>query len=154
MGHKMSVEFKNDVNYILDYECNKLDLSERRGSTDYIDFINVEELGDNDIMKGIDICSRKFFIFKASVIFSDGSVTRTCTTFFQRYTGDENVWQTGSTNITSLLYTEGGTSDQQINFVKRLIYGKEIVLNVNEINNLRLCCYPTESVKVILGHEL
>jgi len=71
-------------------DCPVLDIGDRRGSTDYIDFISEDEL-THPIMKGIDTLNRPFFCLRFTV--KTDKETRTAyRTFFQRYTSNKHTW--------------------------------------------------------------
>lgn len=154
---------KSYASDILNYDCNILDIKNRMGGTGYIDFIKSKELNNNDIMKGKDMHERPFFVLKATYIHNNGNVTHTISTFFQRYTSDNNLWVSCGMYM-NLLHSEGGLSEKQLCFVKELIYNKEVILDFDKIKELRLNCYPNplfpnEPVdlnlcpsKVVFGH--
>ena len=56
------------MSYVLFYDCydtiqNSLDIGERMGMTDYIDFLTQDEVPKN-VMKGVDYYRRKFITIK------------------------------------------------------------------------------------------
>ena len=73
-----------------------LNLENRRGLTDYIDFLVPEDMS-HSIMKGIDAYRRPFVAFKIRTQkASEGSTLHVCT-FFQRYSDDNASWAYGTT---------------------------------------------------------
>ena len=79
-----------------------LNLENRMGLTDYIDFLVPEDMS-HSIMKGIDAYRRPFVAFKVRAVRasegpsgSTGSSLHVCT-FFQRYSDDTESWAYGCT---------------------------------------------------------
>lgn len=149
---------------IFDYDCETLDIGNRIGNTGYIDIIREEETYNNNIMKGIDKHFRKFIVMKASFIYSYECVDCTFSTVFQRYSDDNNTWVCCGHYGKILLFTEGGISEKQSEFLKELVYNKSVDLTLEKITELRLNCYPYPTyldevidpnlcpIKVIIGH--
>ncbi len=116
-----------------------LDIGDRQGHTDYIDFINPSEL-THPIMLGIDILKRPFIVIKAIGTLNDEMVKFT-ETFFQRYTENQSLW-VGACAGKMFLDTTGGMTDKHFDIVRRLcnheIIDNIIDYNIGNINNLRL----------------
>ena len=66
-----------------------LDIGNRRGSTDYIDFITMDDVSTNSIMHGIDRFKRKFIVIK--LIVEDEKII--LQTIFQRYSDNKYEWR-------------------------------------------------------------
>lgn len=77
-------------------DCPVLDIGDRRGDTDYIDFIHVNELS-HPITKGIDCLNRKFFCLQFTITHEGHSKTQ-YQTFFQRYTSNKYKWVSARVN--------------------------------------------------------
>jgi hypothetical protein len=156
-------EYVKEISY---YDCEKLDINKRMGSTGYIDMIDVSELGENNMMKGIDMYNRTFYVIKATYVYKLDIFVPVFITIFQRYTGDNNLWVGACNEKKTLLYSTGGLKHFQLEFIKDLIYKKEINLDIDIIQNMRLDCYPNDKflgdpvdidlcpVKVVFGHIL
>ena len=104
-----------------DLECPNLDLGEREGWTQYIDFITWDEV-IAPVMKGIDCTGRKFIVIKFIV-----NQTRIMQTFFQRYTGGSG-WMGCGHATTNLIDTSGGLRDNQAEFIRNVIEEKRPIL--------------------------
>ncbi len=101
----------------------KLDIGERVGATDYIDFIRWKEV-TSPVMWGIDRFSRTFFVVKCIV----NGKHKLMQTFFQRYT-QGSQWQGCGHATTTFLETCGvGLSLDQINLIKDIIDNKKVYL--------------------------
>jgi len=100
-------------NLYYDLDCPILNVNQRMGWTSYIDFITWKEV-THPIMKGIDICRRKFIVIKMVV-----NQVRIMQTFFQRYTGGEG-WMGCGHATTNLIDTSGGMTAEQIEFIKKI----------------------------------
>lgn len=119
------------MSYNLYYECydsihNTLDIGDRRGMTDYIDFLTQDEVKKN-VMKGIDCYSRKFITIKIGGYDLDtGNFFRTGEVFFQRYTGEPDIM--GANFDGMFIWTVGGTTPVQYELIHDLLNGKLIKL--------------------------
>ena len=106
-----------------------LDIGIKNGSTGYLDFINPDNLGSNNIMKGIDTFSRHFIVFKAEFEYPNGFKKKTFTTFFQRYTSDELLWHCCGHHGVNLMDTGGGANNEQIKMLYELFSSGEYKIN-------------------------
>jgi hypothetical protein len=104
----------------------KLDIGDRRGSTDYIDFIRVEEL-TSPVMSGVDCMNRKFIVFKTENKFQ---------TFFQRYT-DGVLWM-GAGNGRPIMDTAGGINYDQAVFLRALYMIGRVDVGFDLVDRCRL----------------
>jgi hypothetical protein len=85
------------------------------GGTGYIDNMKVEDLGDSNVVKGVDIHGRRFISFKIQ----DGDRTRV-ETAFQRYSNTNDVWTSGG----SVGFTTGAFRDEDVERFNDLLAGK------------------------------
>ena len=101
----------------------KLEIYNRCGYTDYIDFLKWNEI-EAPIMYGIDCYGRSFIVIKFIIIETGKKIMQT---FFQRYTRGSS-WM-GCGHATSLLIdTIGGMSKDQIEFIQNIINGKNVTM--------------------------
>lgn len=138
------------------YGCPEITVAEDR-DTDYIDYIKVSDLGDNnDIVKGIDKHGRQFLTIKAQIEYSNGEKINTLTTFFKRYTEKYSVWC--STGKDELLFYCGAMSLSQHRLLKSLLENKNISVDEDISKQCHITCeyysnddkiYP---VSLSLGH--
>jgi hypothetical protein len=142
MGSTMSIEDRNTINKTLDginrITMEELDIGLKCGSTGYLDFINPSELGSNNIMKGIDSVSRKFYVFKAILVYPNGKTKKTFTTFFQRFSDDELLWHCCGHFGENLMSTEGGANLEQIKMIYQLFSSGEYQIDRNLIDKQKL----------------
>jgi hypothetical protein len=104
-------------------QYSRLHLGDRIGSTEYIDFIHIDEVTE-PVMWGYDRFNRKFFVLK--MIIQDNVILQT---FFQRYSGDTLCWM-GCGHATDLLFdTAGGTNNTQFLFIKNLLTNKSAIVS-------------------------
>ena len=142
MGNLSSAEEKNTLKEILDMIKNiplqTLDIGTRNGRTGYLDFIKPEELGSNNIMKGMDLHSRPFFVFKATFEYPDGKTKNTFTTLFQRYNDDAFLWHCCGHYGQNLMITEGGVKIEQFKLLYKLFSSGEYKIDKNLIYGQKL----------------
>jgi hypothetical protein len=99
-----------------------LDIGQRHGHTDYIDFITLSEV-KYPIMKGTDCFRRSFIVIKCVI---DNRVIMQ--TFFQRYSDYTSGWM-GCGHATSFLIdTSGGMDQLQFKLIGELILEKPITI--------------------------
>jgi hypothetical protein len=115
-----------------------LDIGKRNGNTGYLDFIKPDELKTNNVVKGIDFCSRPFITFKATIEFQNGEKLKTFTTFFKRYTDNQLIWHCCGNFGENLFNTEGGAKNNQIEMLYQLLKDGEFKLENYDSNDLRL----------------
>jgi hypothetical protein len=99
------------------------------GSTDYIDFINYEDVS-NPVTKGYDIFGRPFIVIRAIMTRNNGNTFNVFETFFQRYTGG-GYWMGCGHGGTKFLDTDGGLSEDQAIFLTELIENNFVELTLN-----------------------
>ena len=107
-------------NYIDSLDIPILNLGDKIGRTDYIDFIMQSDF-DSSIVKGVDIYQRPFLVIKVV----DNTHKVYMETFFQRYTGNNSLWM--GAGISQFIDTIGGMSVRQMNLVLDLINGKTCI---------------------------
>lgn len=133
-------------NFICLFGKNKLenisdvDIGERVGWTDYIDFINIDDFSERgNVIKGVDKYQRPFisFLYKSkfiNVLPSDSheelSSDYKITTLFQRYT-NEHFWMYGG-NIPKGLYCGGYNFETKCGYDK-LFNVMTVLLNDNQV---------------------
>ena len=111
-----------------------LDLKNRRGCTDYIDYIRSDEMPYN-IMKGIDCYNRPFIAFKFKVTdkknLDDSSYA--VGTFFQRYTDDIYNLAFGTCYPLGLLYDKSRLNESDYIILENRI---KLLMDNIEINDI------------------
>ena len=85
------IEIKNIISDIMKIDYNILDIGNKNGSTDYLDFISLDDVKNNNIMKGIDNYERYFIVIKAFYEYPTQN-KNTFTTFFQRHSENQTLW--------------------------------------------------------------
>lgn len=95
-----------------------LDIGERKGYTEYIDFIKIDEL-TAPVMKGYDIDKRKFFCLKLSC--SNGETYSQ--TFFQRVFWNDDIWVSSAISFIIIMNNFGNISEDQEEFLMKIING-------------------------------
>ena len=121
--HKIYIQ--QSLQNIMDYNCKILDISDRFGDTNYIDFIKQSEVTEN-IMKGVDDNERPFIVFKAELVYNTNNtntkiIKKTFTTFFQRYTDNKLLWHTCGDDGNLLFDSNGGANLVQIKLIEELL---------------------------------
>ena len=124
MQNGVNVDFFNKVDDIYD-------IGERMGCTDYIDFLDQDEVPKN-LMKGIDMYRRPFLTVKIGGIdLETNKFFRSGQVFFQRYTDSLTI--AGACfrgnkfkSSDSFINTCGGTRPEQYQLINDLVDGKLI----------------------------
>ena len=101
-----------------------LDIGNRQGSPDYIDFLKWEEVTE-PIMKGIDIFNRTFIVVK--LIINNNKIMET---YFQRYTRETSHWHCCGHATSLLISTTGGMNESQANYIKSLVEKGEVQIEI------------------------
>ena len=109
------------LNLIMDLDFEKLDIGDFTGATGYLDFIKEEELESNNVMTGLDSKSRKFIVFRAKLVYTSGRITKSFSTFFQRYSDNDLIWMCCGHQGTYLFDTQGSASNVQIKMLYKLL---------------------------------
>ena len=126
-----------------------LNIGNRQGSTDYIDFITDDEV-TSPIMTGVDMFNRRFIVIKAEI---EGINRKFMQTFFQRYTNGD-MWISDFRN--NFIETVGGLTEDQILLIQDLLDGEEVVIEEkhNPIYNIKLNNSITESNSSLIGKKI
>jgi len=116
----------NNLYNISCLDCSDLNIEDRVGNTGYIDFITPDDMNEA-FNKGVDIYRRKFINILANIEYENGSVKKTLSTLFQRYSGDDGLWMIGGDkNIPTLMESYGGVNIEQFNLIRRLLEEKSV----------------------------
>ena len=99
-----------------------LDIGDKEGETNYIDFLKWEDV-EYPIMKGIDKYNRPFIVIKS--ILND---TLYMETYFKRHNTEYSSWQCCGNHTYQLLETTGGMNAEQGLYIKSLVENGEVVL--------------------------
>lgn len=93
ISHQKPIEGRSLDTYLpLWYKYHKLDLDQRCGGTDYIDFVTVGDMDNKPIRVGVDCFKRKFI----SIMYREKkSRNKSVVTLFQRYTDNTERWADG-----------------------------------------------------------
>mgnify|MGYP001264195569 CR=1 FL=1 len=104
----------------------RLDTKNRKGHTDYIDYIFIEEI-TNPIMKGVDCYNRPFIVLKCMI---DDEIYGQ--TFFQRYTDNFNLWMGCSLyGAKPFIDTVGGMTKHQALLLTNIINKEPTIIDEN-----------------------
>ena len=129
-----------------------LDLGDRMGLTDYIDFLTPDDMA-HDIMAGIDAYRRPFVAFKLQVCSVDRAdrADEVVCTFFQRFSDNTESWAFGTTlNGLGILYHDSRVRKDDYALLEdrlgRLIAG-ETVTTAPILSRI-----ATVSVVVVMGN--
>lgn len=132
-----------------------LEIGNKIGITDYIDFIHSDEV-THHVMRGMD-CWRRHFIVIQFFVNGDKSVQ----TFFQRYTNDENLWVGCRVRQEKIFMdTVGGLKRYQAHLLEDVVNGKGVMIDEDHEcfyngNNCEVRSYNEkewESAKIIQKH--
>jgi len=126
-----------------------LNIGNRQGSTDYIDFITYDEV-TSPIMTGVDKFNRRFIVIKAEF---EGIDKKFMQTFFQRYT-DGDRWISDFRN--NFIETVGGMTEDQMLLIQDLLDREEVVIEEkhNPTYNVKLDNTITESNSSLIGKKI
>ena len=114
------------IDFSLFQNFPRLDIGSRAGDTDYIDFLQVDEV-THPVMIGVDRFNRPFIVAKYKV---EGADTIIMDTYFQRFSNDTRVWHCCGHATRLLLETCGGMSEIQGEFItKLLLNGSHTILD-------------------------
>lgn len=149
------MSFESLIINIFNHECKELDVGQRMGYTSYIDYIEQKELQENEnVVKGMDCKMRPFIVFKATIIYEDGTEKKTFSTLFQRYSNDNNIWHICGHDGSLIFDTSGGIREDQLVFIDELLEKKSV-----EINNSNIDIFHnhqkqnTKIIQIILGYK-
>lgn len=118
---------------------NILDIKDKRGNTDYIDFIKQSDV-TTSLTKGIDVFKRPFLILLGILHFDSGDEVdiEVFQTFFQRYTNNQTLWVGCGHRGINLMETSGGMSEAQITLLQELIINKKVTVLVEDFPKYRI----------------
>lgn len=125
------------LNEIFQINCPKLEIGKRSGWTSYIDFINPDELAEENVMKGKDSTGRNFIVFKSEVQINEKKL-RLFTTFFQRWYDSEVVYHSAGHYGTHMFLTTGGACLMQIELLRDLLCNGTVDLTVEKMKKCRV----------------
>ncbi len=113
-------------NIYFDLVCPILDIGNRMGATQYLDFLSWDEV-TYPVMKGTDIYGRYFIVIKMLV--NDKKIMQT---FFKRYS-DGKGWMGCGHATANLIETPGCMKEAQIQLIKDIINEKNPILKEEHI---------------------
>lgn len=106
-----------------------LNLGNRCGHTDYIDFIRWDEVTEPS-MYGVDCFKREFVVIKFVINKNSKDNKKCMQTFFRRYS-DSNLWMGCGPINSELLWTGGGMRSEDFIFLDDILNGKTVEINEN-----------------------
>ena len=127
----------------------RLDIINRFGATQYIDFIKWDEV-TSPIMKGTDYFGRYFVVIKFFI--NDMKIMQT---FFQRYTNG-NGWMGCGHATENLIETPGYIKPNQLELIQKVINGEFPTITSDHIPSLNtfigknVCLYDTNKFDAIV----
>ena len=125
------------IDALCELSCPILTIANKNYETSYIDFIEPAELGHNAVMRGFDLTNRPFFVIKATLIFENGFILPTFSTFFQRYSDMPSLWHCCGHHGRLLMETHGsGMNLAQFDLLHTLIIKRTVDLP-DDVSNLR-----------------
>ena len=129
-------------NKLLQKDLPILDIGLKEGITGYLDFIKVEDLNENPIMKKIDKYGRKFLSLCLDTLTLDENEnkekSKIVITIFERYSDNNNVIATGTRYDFGLFWPDSiirGKNEFNlcIDRINKLLSG-EIIYNIEELS--------------------
>lgn len=121
----LNFSFKKKMNTVIDFaQFPVIDVGNRNGKTDYIDYLSWDEV-KHPVMVGTDKFKRNFMVVKMTV-----DDTKIMQTFFQRYTNG-SVWMPCG-HATELLLNVRLMTKKDFNLIKNIIEGNNVKLDINE----------------------
>ena len=146
---KSNKKYKYNIFY---YNCNILYVDDKFCNTEYIDFIELKDIGNNNVMKGVDSIHRQFIVIKAEYVYNNKKTIQTFSTFFQRFI-NENLWHCCGHHGRLIMDTCGGMNNIQFKLLYDLLYNKEVTLTKELIKSARLNIPLTDYEYKIYGIE-
>lgn len=144
---KYPIELINMIGPSILFNIKEIDIKDRKGWTDYIDFININDFNNSNLIRGIDIFNRPFI----SILYTiNNNPNPKILTIFQRYSDYKNKYAAGGNHFPgfhiSAIYFDNTRYDNEIlNILIKLIkYSKvsynfiEWHSNINKTINLQL----------------
>lgn len=123
--------------YIHNLNVPILDIGDKRGWTDYIDFIKESDM-TAPVMKGVDVYGREFVALKVKSDNNNDNIPKlSVEVFFRRYSDSEKLWME-ATSGKQLLYTIGGMTESDFDTVIKLIEGCRVIYPYNDNTNIEI----------------
>lgn len=121
----------------------RLDLGDKRGLTDYIDFINSTDMS-HSLMRGMDTYGRLFLAIKVSIYDTDKNyLSDVVGTIFERYSSNSNALAYGTCyrleNNNYFIYDDSRVRDYDYdNLIKRLtkLFNGEMLKSLDLSTNM------------------
>tara|TARA_B110000285_G_C15004925_1_gene553338 strand:+ start:115 stop:630 length:516 start_codon:yes stop_codon:yes gene_type:complete len=112
------------------YKLPTLNLEGRVGITNYIDFINWDEV-IYPAMSGTDYYIRDFVVIKFLINRKGKAPEKIMQTFFQRYPGYNDMWMGCGHATPNLIWTDGGIKKEQFEFLNKILNGETLTIPDN-----------------------
>ena len=135
-----------------------LDIGNRYGNTDYIDFIKQEEAFDNpqvNMVYGKDKYNRAFYCIRGLVALikynGEHETYSFYQTFFQRYT-DGKMWMGCGDYSIPLINTIGGMTTNQFDLLSNLLTNKKFTICKDKFSDYNLSCFLSKYKKEDFTH--
>ena len=139
--HSLFIKIATDDNLPI------LDISDRQGYTDYIDFIKEKE-ATSPVMKGTDLWGRKFLTIKGNVTLTNGEVKPFFQVVFQRYSDSDKLWSGGGHYGQQLVSYQGGISIPQKLFLRDIIISRTIDVSLYPKDDMRLLIADVKTISL------
>ncbi len=133
------------IDKIMGFTCEVLDIGEKKGIIDYLNFVkqnesNVINIGPF-VMKGRDFMDRPFIVFRCKFVYSSGfqHAVDTFTVLFKMSTHKNDLkWYCTGHDGPFLLETSGGITVEQLKILSVLLYDGYVPLTkeIIAINNI------------------
>ena len=143
------------IDKIMGFTCEVLDIGERKGITDYLNFVkqnesNVIKIGPF-VMKGRDFMNRPFIVFRCKFVYSSGfqHAVDTFTVLFKMSTHKKDLkWYCTGHDGPFLFETSGGITVEQLRILTSLLYDGYVPLTKEIIgkNNIQTNHYLLKNV--------
>ena len=108
---------------INDFNLPILNIGNRQGDTDYIDFIRPNQV-EYPAMKGYDLFNRPFIVIKFYLDYKHICVQ----TFFQRYSNNKMFWLSAGHFGQHLINTRTGITIHQTELISKILNGQKVQL--------------------------
>lgn len=146
------------IDKIMGFTCEVLDIGEKKGIIDYLNFVKQNELNVINIgpfvMKGRDFMDRPFIVFRCKFVYSSGfqHAVDTFTVLFKMSTHKNDLkWYCTGHDGPFLLETSGGITVEQLKILSVLLYDGYVPLTkeIITINNILTNHYPFKKISEI-----
>jgi hypothetical protein len=128
------------MNEIISKNYTILDIKDKNGDTDYLDFIKYTDIS-SPVTIGKDKFNRSFFVIRANIIKADNSTESTLETFFQRYTDCYDLWHGCGHDGHYFISTQGGIDKNQAMFLIELVEVGYVNLTEELMTNIKFDPY-------------